>query len=411
MIALFNEIGLDAFVPGNHEFDFGKDVYLRRMGEARFPILAANLTDRAGANLPGHQDHLLIEADGLRLALIGSAYDATATASRPGDLVFAPTFDIIAAAAKAAYGAGADFVVAIVHADKATDAALMNAHAANLILSGHNHDLHLDYDGRAALMESQQDANYVAVVDIEIAKRGERADALTWRPNFRVIDTAKVDPDPALMEKVRAYEAGLAKSFDVEIATLAAPLDSRTQTVRTQECAFGDLVADAMRHAAGAELVIINGGGIRGDRIYPVGAKLTRRDILDELPFGNKTIAITVSGKTILVALENGFSQFERRSGRFPQVAGLEVMVDRRAEPGRRVVAATINGEPLDSARSYRLATNDFLALGGDGYWMFAGEAELSADSGTRLVAQDVIDYVEASHRIDAKVEGRIVFR
>ncbi len=69
-------------------------------------------------------------------------------------------------AAKIAKGAGAHFVVAIVHADKATGGALMDAHSVDFILSGHNHDLHIDFDGRTGLMESQQDANYVSIVDI-----------------------------------------------------------------------------------------------------------------------------------------------------------------------------------------------------------------------------------------------------
>jgi len=75
------------------------------------------------------------------------------------------------------------------------------------------------------------------------------------------------------------------------------------------------------------------------------------------------------------------------------------------------VKTVTVNGEALDIARDYKLATNDFLARGGDGYGMLVGKAHVSADSGTRLVSLDVMDYVEAAKLIDAKVEGRIVFR
>src|SRR5580704_17296078 len=95
MIDLFNDVGLDVFVPGNHEFDFGKDIYFERMGEARFPILAANLRDAAGLRPPRHQDQILIEAVGLKLALIGAAYEGTPSASRPGDLEFAPTIQAV----------------------------------------------------------------------------------------------------------------------------------------------------------------------------------------------------------------------------------------------------------------------------------------------------------------------------
>ena len=412
MIDLFNDVGLDLFVPGNHEFDFGKDIYFERMGAARFPILAANLRDAAGLRLPRHQDQILIEADGLKLALIGAAYEGTATVSRPGDLVFGPTIPAVLAGAKSARAAGADLVVAIVHADKATGAALMNTHAIDLILSGHNHDLHIDFDGRTAFVESEQDANYVTVVEIDVARtRDEASRSLPWWPDFRVIDTAKIDPDSSMHAKVRDYQAGLAKRFDVEIATLAAPLDSRTGAMRSGECAIGDLIADALRKAAQADIAIINGGGIRGDKFYPAGTKLLKRDILDELPFSDKTVLTIVPGKAILAALENGLSQIGRLSGRFPQVSGLSIVADSAAAPGARVKAVMVNGEALDIARDYKLATNDFLARGGDGYGMLAGKTHVSADSGTRLVALDVIDYVAALKLIDAKVEGRIAFR
>src|SRR3984893_15967305 len=114
MIDLFNEVGLDVFVPGNHEFDFGKDIFFERIGEARFPILGANLKGSDGAPPPRHQERFLIEVDGLRLALIGAAYEDTVSASRPGDLVFAPTIPAVLAGAKSARAAGADLVIAVV---------------------------------------------------------------------------------------------------------------------------------------------------------------------------------------------------------------------------------------------------------------------------------------------------------
>ena len=410
MVDLFNDVGLDAFVPGNHEFDFGKEAYFNRVSQARFPILAANLRDAAGLRLPHHQDQILIEADGLKIALIGAAYEATASASRPGDLAFAPTIPVVLANAKSARAAGADLVIAIVHADKMTGTALMNSHAVDLVLSGHNHDLHIDFDGRTALVESEQDANYVTVVDIDVSpKRGEAN--RSWWPNFRVIDTAKTSSDPAMLAKVQMYNAGLNRLFDVEIATLATPLDSRAEALRSGECAIGDLFADALRKAAMADVAIVNGGGIRGNRIYPAGTRLSKRDILDELPFGNKTMVTNVPGKALLEALENGFSQIERYAGRFPQVSGLSIVVDPAAPPGARVKTVTINGDALDVSRDYKLATNDFMALGGDGYGMLAGKTHVSADSGTRLVALDVIDYIAAAKLINAKIEGRIVFR
>ncbi len=408
MIALFNDIGLDVFVPGNHEFDFGPDVYAKRIEEARFAILAANLRDASGQSLPHHQDLFTAEHNGLTIAFIGSAYDATPTASRSERLKFAPTLQTINDQAKAARQAGADFVVAIIHADKPTGSALMSAHQADVILSGHNHDLHLDFDGRTALAESHQDANYVVVIDIDVTKSKIEPSGLAWWPEFKTVDTASVAPDEEILAKIRAYQAALSKELDVPVATLAAPLDSRTERVRTEECAIGNLVADALRSSVGADIAITNGGGIRGNRVYGEGTVWSRRDVLKELPFGNKVITLNVTGDTILAALENGFSRLPQSSGRFPQISGLKVAFAPTATPGSRVRSVLVNDAAVDPARLYRLATNDFMARGGDGYAMLGAGDGITVDSGDNLLARAVMDYAQKLGTVAAKVEGRI---
>ena len=170
--------------------------------------------------------------------------------------------------------------------------------------------------------------------------------------------------------------------------------DSRTDCVRSRECAFGNFIADAVHKAAAAEIAIINGGGIRGNRLYAAGTKLTKRDVLDELPFGNKTVLTIVAGSAILSALENGLSRIGTASGRFPQISGLAVVVDPAAAPGARVKMATVSGEMLDASRE-----------------MLAGKSQVTKDSGTRLVALNVISYVETLKFVNAKVEDRIVIR
>ncbi len=170
----------------------------------------------------------------------------------------------------------------------------MASRQADVILSGHNHDLHLDFDGRTALAESHQDANYVVVIDIDLAKSKSDPSGLVWWPDFKVIDTANVAPDPEILSKIRAYQAVLSKELDIGIATLATPLDSRTQLVRSEECAIGNLVADALLQGCDADCAITNGGGIRGNRIYQPGTLWTRRDVLVELPFGNRLVTVNM---------------------------------------------------------------------------------------------------------------------
>ena len=78
--------------------------------------------------------------------------------------------------------------------------------------------------------------------------------------------------------------------MDVPLGTTAVELDSRNATVRTREAAIGNLIADAMRASAKADVAIMNGGGIRAGKVYPPGASITRRDVLAELPFGNRVV-------------------------------------------------------------------------------------------------------------------------
>src|SRR5690606_33217386 len=112
----------------------------------------------------------------------------------------------------------------------------------------------------------------------------------------------------------------LDQELAIEIGTTTTALDSRRATVRGQEAAIGNLIADAMRAAVDADIAITNGGGIRADREYPAGHRLTRKDVLSELPFGNRTVKLAVTGEHVKAALENGVSQFEAVAGRFPQV-------------------------------------------------------------------------------------------
>ena len=109
-----------------------------------------------------------------------------------------------------------------------------------------------------------------------------------WWPSFRIVDTATVTPDPDIAAVVKSYQDKLDAELKIAIGTTETPLDSRRATVRTEEAAIGNLIADAMRQAVGADVAITNGGGIRADREYPAGTKLTRGDIFAELPFGNQ---------------------------------------------------------------------------------------------------------------------------
>ncbi len=409
-IMLTNLVPPDAFAPGNHEYDFGPEVFLQRMAEAKYPRLAANLRGPDGKLLPGFTDTLMIERGPIRIGIVGLTLDTSYQVSSPGNLKIADAVETGLAKAKELRAAGADFVVALTHSGHAEDRAMYDSHVFDLIMTGHDQDLLVNYDGRTAMMESYEQADFVTIADIAFdisEKDGKRI--VEWHPSFRIIDTKDVTPDPETKAKTDELASMLAKELDVAIGTTTTALDSRRATVRTGEAALGNLVADALKEAIRADIAITNGGGLRGNKEYPAGHAITRKDVLTELPFGNRTIKLQVKGATILAALENGFSQIGEAAGRFPQVSGLKVEYDPNKPSGSRVVSVEADGKALDINATYTLATNDFMANGGDGYVMFREARPLLTARDAKLMANDVMAYVALHKTISPSVEGRLV--
>jgi 5'-nucleotidase / UDP-sugar diphosphatase len=412
IVELQNMIGLDVFVPGNHEFDFGKDTYFKRVSEQKYPSFAANLRDAAGNKLPGHEDGRIVELGGIKVGILGLALEGTPQVSSSGDLKFSSAMEALRSQAKLLRDGGAEFIVAVTHTDRAVDNQIVRSRLADVVLSGHDHDLAVTYDGRTVFVESSEEGNYVTAIDIAATVTGEGKERrVAWTPVFRVNDSRQFEPDPAVQAVVAKYEAELSKELDVIIATLGEELDSRTASVRSQETSMGNLIADALKISAGAEVAITNGGGIRGNKQYPAGHKLTRRDVLSELPFGNSSTMVEVTGKDIKDALENGVSQIEQRGGRFPQVSGLTIEVDAKAAVGARIVSVKVDGQPLDPARSYRVATNNFMMVGGDGYTALGRGKTLVGETDGKLMANEVMVHARRLGTVSVKPEGRIIIR
>jgi len=262
------------------------------------------------------------------------------------------------------------------------------------------------------MVESSEDALYVTAIDITATITGEGKDRkVAWVPSFRVHDTSHVDPDPEVKAVVDELERQLAKELDIPIGSTAVELDSRSIAVRSQETAMGNLVADAQRAITSADVAIANGGGIRANRVYAPGTALTRRDILSELPFGNTIVLVELSGADLKEALENGVSLLEKHAGRFPQVSGMTVTVDAKAPVGARIAAVKIGDAPLDPARTYKVAANEYMLGGGDGYTVLAkGKVLIGKTDGT-LLATAVGDYVVKLGTIKTGIEGRIAIK
>ncbi len=412
MIELQNAVGLDLAVLGNHEFDFGPEVAKARMGESRFPWLAANVLGPDGKPFNGNPGTALRELGGFKIGFVGLLTPETETLSSTGGAVtFAPVVETGAAAAKALKAAGADIVVALTHLAIAEDRELARrVREIDLILGGHDHDPITFLEGGKLIHKAGYDNHYLAVVELSL-KREQTKDGpkVSFVPAWRMVPVVGIAPDPAVAAIVKKHNDRLDAELNVRIGTAATALDSRRSEVRARESAIGNLFADAIREAVGADAALVNGGGIRGDRQYPAGHTLTRRDILAELPFGNVTMLIELKGGDLQAALEHAVGRVEELQGRFLSVSGLAFAYDPKAESGKRVRSVTVGGQKLDPARTYKVAANDYIVGGGDGFADLKKGKVLIDASGGKLMASQVIDYIAARGSVAPKVEGRIV--
>ncbi len=411
MIDLFNAIGMDVAVFGNHEFDFGNEVLAERVGDSDFPWLGTNVVDNSGAPAFGSVSTWTKQVGEFTIGFFGLLTPETETLSfiQPG-VSFNP---IIASAEEAVadlQGQGADVIIALTHQEIGEDRTLAaQVDGINIILGGHDHDPITFYERDVLIHKSGTDGQFLGVVNLVIDEvEGRRGPEITIQPDWRMVAVRDVAPDPSVLPMIESFNAVLDAELGVEIGSTNVELVSVRASVRSEETAMGNVITDAMRDGVGADIAITNGGGIRGDKVYDAGTVLTRADILTELPFGNTTVLIEITGADVRAALENGVSAIEDGAGRFAQVSGLTFAYDLAAPAGQRVTDVSVDGGPLDLARVYKVATNNFLLAGGDGYSMFGSGNVLVDGSAGKLMASTVMDYISGLNGVLPDVEGRI---
>ncbi|HZF05106.1 MAG TPA: bifunctional UDP-sugar hydrolase/5'-nucleotidase [Patescibacteria group bacterium] len=405
MIAVLNALGLDVATFGNHEFDFGPAVLRERMAESRFRWLSSNVVERgSGRPFGGAAREALLERGGVGVGLFGLTTAETASTSAAGvDVEFHDPQTEGKAVAADLRRLGADLVVGVTHQHMSADRALANGAEVDVILGGHEHEPLVAEEGKALITKAGSDARYLVEVDVWMRPGGALVER-SW--TFHEV-SERLPEDAGVAAIVRAYATRLGRELDTEVGRTTVPLEARRAPLRTQESNLGDFLADAMRARLDADVAMINGGGIRTDRVVPTGA-LTKRDVLGLLPFTNVVVKLAVTGARLREALEQGLSRLEREGGGFLQVAGLRLAYDPRLPAGRRVLGVEVGGAPLDPARTYTAAVVDWIARGGDGVTALRdGRVLVDAVSGPQL-ADIVLEAITARGTIAPAVDGRL---
>ena len=407
MIDMLNGIGVDYATFGNHEFDFGPAVLRQRVAESEFVWLATSVREDDGKPFGGAKATAIRRVGPYTIGFFSVLSDDAASRSNPGPHVnFLPPLKAAGDAVKALRDHGVDVVVALTHEPVDEDKLLVQqVKGIDLVLGGDDHEpMRIEEQG-VPIIKAGHDAEFLAVVALSIDRQDGRIKVTVTSDLVLTLDAK---PNAKLSAKIKAYNDDFDKQLGEPVVKLEGELDSREDVVRAGESSMGDVIAEALRASADADIAIINGGGIRGGRLYPSGTQLIRKDIQRELPFANTAVVVELSGAEVLAALENGVSKFAEKAGRFPQIAGLAFVFDPGKAVGKRIVSAKIAGSPLDPKKTYKVATNDFMAGGGDGYAMLAKAKKLDSAAEGQLLTQIVTDYLNAKGTISQQPDGRI---
>lgn len=408
IIRLMNQIGYDAMVPGNHDFNYGYERLVELNEMADFPILAANVVKEDETR--DLQEYTIIEIDDLKVGIFGLTTQETTYKSNPKNTEGLEFRDPVAVAEEMVVKLeeeGVDLIIALAHIGvdeeshpKATDVA-ERVEGIDIIVDGHSHTK-LDEGklvGDTLIVQAGEHLKNIGLVDIEFVD-GEIAKKEAKLISFE--EALELEEDEEISKEIARLEEENQKILSVAIGQSNVELVGEREVVRAGESNLGNLATDAMLDITGADVAMTNGGGIRAS--IPAG-EITKGNVLEVFPFGNYIVVLELTGEEILNALEHGVDTYPELAGKFPHVAGMTYKIDPSKEAGNRIVELLVDGEPIELDKSYTLATNDFMAVGGDGYTMFEDAPIVGEFEG---LDEALIKYIEKIGVVEYEVEGRI---
>lgn len=412
---MLNRIGIDAMVYGNHEFDLGPAPLARFIEKAEVPVLSGN-ADVSADNLlaPLAEDHVVLDLGGEKVAIVAAVTPETAEISSPGPTVgFRDPVAWLGGEVAALAAEGVDKVILLSHLGEVEDQKIAAAvPGIDLIVGGHSHTLFSNTAEGAPfaypLMVEGPDGRSVPIVQAgayskylgHLTLTFDDAGVVTGATGDTQLLDASVTPDADTLARIGELAGPIAELKARVVTEIPAGIDGSRETCRAQECVMGSLVADAIVDRVKGQGVTIglqNGGGLRASI---GGGTVTMGDVLAVLPFQNTLSTFNLPGSAIVAALENGVSQVEEGAGRFPQVSGLRFSWDPEAPAMSRIKTVEVReGEawaPLDPAKVYMVASNNFMRAGGDGYVSLRDEATNAYDYGPNL--EEVLADFLAAH-------------
>lgn len=403
IVDILNSLEPDCYGVCDGDFAYSIEEFSLCTEEANFPFVLSNTVYKGGELIEGTVQNMITEKSGIKVGII-SILDKDIQERYILDDIFVEDIrDSIEKNAKMLREQGAKIVILLKTA---------YAEITNDILENHTIDLILSKDlyPRKEIVNTHKneiilkDFKEIAVIDVR-----EKNGKFEFSVNLDSLSNYPVDKN--IENIISRYEKSINSFLSEQIGSTNIELNTQRTEVRNKENLFANFVADAIKDYTNADIAIINGGIIRGGKIYKKGDIIKRKDIFSELPFRNKVVLLEIKGKRIFEAFENGLSLFEENDGRFLHVSsGVKLVYDTSLKPNNRVKKIFLNGKELRRDKLYKLATSDFAYKGGDNFDMLKDSRQIKSYKVAQMFIYDVVmNYLLKKKVIDLNFEYRLI--
>lgn len=396
-VVVMNRIGLDFEGLGNHDFDHGLPALVHLQKAATFQYLAANV-DVTATHKSVFPPYAIREFSGARVAFIGVTLEGTpdvTVLSAVEGLSFSNEAATVNALVPELRKQRVSAIVLLIHQGATQDKGgtydscdglsgdllpILErlSPAVDVVVSGHTHQAYNCTIGGRLVTSAMSYGRLLTRIDLTIDPSLHR---VTEKHARNVPVTHDLLPDPEVVRLVATYKEKAAPIAGRIVGYLKTDAVSSARLTKSPSCetSLGDLIADAQLAATsepsrgGAEIALMNPGGIRGDLLANGAGKqdsvVTFAEAFEVQPFNNQLVTMTLRGDQIRAVLEAQFVRTEPRILQISSGSSYRYTYDRAAKKGKLDAASIrIHGAPLDPAKSYRVTVNSFLAAGGDGF-------------------------------------------
>ena len=405
IVDIMNYVGYDIACPGNHEFDYGMENFLKLSTEtSKANYICCNFRDLEGN--PILSPYTLIKYGDLTIAYLGINTPESFTKSSPiyfqdenGNYIYdfaqgekgQTLYKTVQKYVDEAIKEGANYVVAIGHLGDegaseywSSKSLIKNTYGIDIFIDGHSHEVYSEIlknkKGKNVLL-AQTGTKLQNLGKITINTKNKKITS-EFISNYKAQDEDAINYIEGIKNKFSDVLQEVVAKSSVTLTTL--DLTTHKRAIRNSETNLGDFCADAYRAMVGADIAFANGGGIRADIEE---GDITYEEIINVHPFGNEICMIETTGQDILDALEIGACEYPIENGGFLQVSGLSYTIDPsipssvvfnergqfvKVDGKYRVTEVMVGNEPLVLNKTYTLASHNYMIKnGGDGYTMF----------------------------------------